>query len=176
MSFLASLFALDVTIFPHTTDRLSYPPGWIFPMICMHNLVLNPCIVCIPLTNIIVGPSAALSIPAIYLAFHVKIAMSIWEGLKGVPRIFWPKVKDESKTNQDDGTYATPLFLFVSQAKTVACRTLDAPAIQTADSTGCIEPQPINQVSKDRDEVDIENCRPKEEPSSGIMRRIKRVL
>ncbi|KFY00766.1 hypothetical protein V490_01213 [Pseudogymnoascus sp. VKM F-3557] len=79
MSFLAALFALDITVFPHATDKLSYTPGWIFPMIF--------------------GPSAAMSIPAIYFAFHVEKAISIWEGLKNPLRIFWPKVKDKSKTS-----------------------------------------------------------------------------
>lgn len=81
-------------------------------MICKYNLVSNPPLVCISLTDILVGPSAAMSIPAIYFAFHVEKAISIWEGLKNPLLIFWPKVEDKSKTNHD-GTYANSLIFRV---------------------------------------------------------------
>ncbi|KAH0565988.1 hypothetical protein GP486_000615 [Trichoglossum hirsutum] len=42
MSFLASLFALDVTSFPHRADNLVYTPGWIFPIMCKSPATLYP--------------------------------------------------------------------------------------------------------------------------------------
>lgn len=51
MSFLAALFALDITVFPHATDKLSYSPGWIFPMICMLSPITNWPVPCLYLTN-----------------------------------------------------------------------------------------------------------------------------
>ncbi|KAA8572385.1 hypothetical protein EYC84_003007 [Monilinia fructicola] len=49
MSFLVSLFALDVTSFPHENGNLKYTPGFIF--------------------SITFGVTAAVSIPAIIYAF-----------------------------------------------------------------------------------------------------------
>ncbi|KAE8356311.1 hypothetical protein BDV28DRAFT_117200 [Aspergillus coremiiformis] len=52
LSFLASLFALNVTEFPHESDNVSYKSQWIFP--------------------ILFGCSAAVSIPCIVVAFKVN--------------------------------------------------------------------------------------------------------
>ncbi|OBT73169.1 hypothetical protein VF21_07933 [Pseudogymnoascus sp. 05NY08] len=82
MSFLAALFALDITVFPHASDKLSYKPEWIFPMIF--------------------GPSAAMSIPAIYFAFHVDTALYIWDKLKEAPRILLLKAEHKPKKKSND--------------------------------------------------------------------------
>ncbi|KFY15670.1 hypothetical protein V492_01836 [Pseudogymnoascus sp. VKM F-4246] len=82
MSFLTALFALDITVFPHATDKLTYTPGWIFPMIF--------------------GPSAAMSIPAIYFAFHVDTALYIWNKLMAIPRSFWPTTKKKPQKKHDN--------------------------------------------------------------------------
>ncbi|KAB8236677.1 uncharacterized protein BDW43DRAFT_308355 [Aspergillus alliaceus] len=52
LSFLASLFALNVTDFPHESGNVSYKSWWIFP--------------------ILFGCSAAVSIPCIVIAFNVN--------------------------------------------------------------------------------------------------------
>ena len=41
LSFLNSLFALDVSVFPHESNDLKYPGWWIFPMICMPQLEIH---------------------------------------------------------------------------------------------------------------------------------------
>ncbi|KFY97220.1 hypothetical protein V498_02182 [Pseudogymnoascus sp. VKM F-4517 (FW-2822)] len=127
MSFLAALFALDITIFPHATDKLSYTPGWIFPMIF--------------------GPSAAMSIPAIYFAFHVDTAIYIWKKMKGAPRIFWRKTehKPENKNNNGDG-----------------------------DAHG--EPPLKHQATAvGKNDSELEKGGPNNQPSNGIIGRVKRV-
>lgn len=72
LSFLASLFALDVSIFQHDRQgKLSYQPGWIFPIIrkCRsipfnaHRELTVPRLVCI---------SAGISTPLILFAFYVE--------------------------------------------------------------------------------------------------------
>ncbi|KAI4867299.1 hypothetical protein F4820DRAFT_457119 [Hypoxylon rubiginosum] len=40
LSFLSSLFALNVTVFPHESGNLAYTAGWIFPILC--ELSLTP--------------------------------------------------------------------------------------------------------------------------------------
>jgi Mg2+ and Co2+ transporter CorA len=41
LSFLVSLFALNITIFPHEGDEVGYDPKWIFPVICKSALRLK---------------------------------------------------------------------------------------------------------------------------------------
>ncbi|OBT66503.1 hypothetical protein VE03_03603 [Pseudogymnoascus sp. 23342-1-I1] len=88
MSFLAALFALDITVFPHATDKLSYTPGWIFPMIF--------------------GPSAAMSIPAIYLAFHVDTVINIWNKLKSPAPETEEKQEKKQEKKHDDVEHSEP--------------------------------------------------------------------
>jgi len=59
MSFLSSLFALDITSLPHRGDNLSYPPRWIFPRIF--------------------GSTAAIAVPLVILAFYVNDAIGMWK-------------------------------------------------------------------------------------------------
>ncbi|KAI9869299.1 MAG: hypothetical protein M1813_000088 [Trichoglossum hirsutum] len=60
MSFLASLFALNVTAFPHQADNLVYTPGWIFPiMFCS---------------------TALISAPLVLVAFRVNDILAWWSG------------------------------------------------------------------------------------------------
>ncbi|KFZ08726.1 hypothetical protein V502_09205 [Pseudogymnoascus sp. VKM F-4520 (FW-2644)] len=123
MSFLAALFALDITVFPHATDKLSYTPEWIFPMIF--------------------GPSAAMSIPAIYFAFHVDTALYIWYRLKAVPRVFWPKTKNKPKNKHGDAARGE--------------RRLE------------------HQAATGKNDSELEKGGSNEQPSNGIMRRVRRV-
>ncbi|KAI9746377.1 MAG: hypothetical protein M1818_000090 [Claussenomyces sp. TS43310] len=62
MSFLASLFALDVTSFPHDQKNLLYEPGWIFP--------------------IIFGVSAVISLPLIVLAINANASMDLLKSIQ----------------------------------------------------------------------------------------------
>ncbi|OJJ37960.1 hypothetical protein ASPWEDRAFT_472784 [Aspergillus wentii DTO 134E9] len=59
LSFLSSLFALDVSSFPHEGDNLRYPEWWLFP--------------------ILFGVSAAVSIPCIFVAFNVNSIIKFFQ-------------------------------------------------------------------------------------------------
>ncbi|KAL2010712.1 hypothetical protein VTN00DRAFT_6519 [Thermoascus crustaceus] len=65
LSFLASLFALNVSEFPHESGSIQYEAWWIFP--------------------IIFGVSAAVSIPFIYVAFNVNSIMNLYSNWKKQP-------------------------------------------------------------------------------------------
>ncbi|KAI0095585.1 hypothetical protein F4814DRAFT_457575 [Daldinia grandis] len=59
LSFLSSLFALDVTSFPHESGSLKYEARWLFP--------------------ILFGVTAAVSIPAIFLAWNVNAISELFQ-------------------------------------------------------------------------------------------------
>ncbi|KAH8815457.1 hypothetical protein F5884DRAFT_179677 [Xylogone sp. PMI_703] len=59
MSFLACIFALNISSFPHASGNLQYSPGWIFP--------------------IIFGVSAAISLPLVILAFYADFFWTIFQ-------------------------------------------------------------------------------------------------
>lgn len=85
LSFLSSLFALDVSVFPHESGDLKYPGWWIFPMICMPQLKFH--ILCKHFKRpanleIVVGISACVSSPLIYAAFNVNGIIKSWEQFK----------------------------------------------------------------------------------------------
>ena len=85
LSFLSSLFALDVSVFPHESGDLKYPGWWIFPMICMPQLGIH--ILCKNFKScanleIAVGISACVSSPLIYAAFNVNGIIKSWEQFK----------------------------------------------------------------------------------------------
>ena len=85
LSFLSSLFALDVSVFPHESGDLKYPGSWIFPMICMPQLGIH--ILCKNFKScanleIAVGISACVSSPLIYAAFNVNGIIKSWEQFK----------------------------------------------------------------------------------------------
>ncbi|KAL2001346.1 hypothetical protein VTN02DRAFT_1863 [Thermoascus thermophilus] len=65
LSFLASLFALNVSEFPHESGSVQYKAWWIFP--------------------IIFGTSAAVSIPFIYVAFNVNSIINLYRNWKKQP-------------------------------------------------------------------------------------------
>ncbi|KAI2616109.1 hypothetical protein GGR54DRAFT_611210 [Hypoxylon sp. NC1633] len=72
LSFLSSLFALDVTDFPHDeSGDLKYQGWWIFPILCKFIYISNMCSNWM-LTLLTVGVTIIVSVPAIALAWNVN--------------------------------------------------------------------------------------------------------
>lgn len=116
-----------------------------------------------------------MSIPAIYFAFHVDTALYIWDKLKDVPRIFWPKTKHKPKNKNYDGTDANSL---VHRNLIQSC---DVPppkycvVVLTADIAARGGQLLKHQTATGKDDSELEKGGLNEQPSNGIMRRVRRV-
>ncbi|OMP84411.1 hypothetical protein BK809_0000192 [Diplodia seriata] len=77
LSFLASLFALNVSTFPHSGDEVQYQPGWIFGIMCK----FHKCTEERYLTHDLVGATLAFILLLLILV-REDLARAMAEGLK----------------------------------------------------------------------------------------------
>lgn len=127
------------------------------------------------LINTSVGPSAAMSIPAIYFAFHVDTALYIWGKLKSAPRIFWPKNERKQKNKHDDGTYSNSLILHILIQNCHVLLSKYCTVILTADIAPHGDSPLKHQAAISKNVSELEKGGLNEQPSNDIMGRVRRV-
>lgn len=89
MSFLATIFTLNVSSFPHDSNGISYEPEWIFPILCESQAIRTS----YNLLNIyVVGTSVAISIPIIFLALYLDVIPSFFKRMWKKSEIKAPNV------------------------------------------------------------------------------------
>ncbi len=96
MSFLASLFALNVSSFPRSDGNVLYSPGWIFPILC-ESIIPIMLARCLMAGVLLVGVTAAISIPLVLLAAYVDSIQNLLSFLRWP----WDRKHYSGETSED---------------------------------------------------------------------------
>lgn len=90
LSFLSSLFALDISIFPHESGDVKYEGRWLFP--------------------ILFGVTAIVSVPTIIIAWKIDTVSGWWNGESRMASKMTPPM-DETVNQNETAHEARPTIL-----------------------------------------------------------------